>query len=56
MHHCKKMPGVNWDASASKGKDAPCPPMVDGKLNLFNMRYCPYAQRAALVAIAKGAE
>ena len=27
--------------------------MVDGKLRILNMRFCPYAQRAVLVALAK---
>jgi len=30
-----------------------CPPLVDGKLRIYSMRFCPYAQRALLVAAAK---
>ena len=30
-----------------------CPPMDPKKVTLINMRLCPYAQRAALVLIAK---
>jgi len=36
------------------GKGSECPPLKDGKLRIYNMRFCPYAQRAVLVALAKG--
>jgi glutathione S-transferase len=33
---------------------SPYPPLKDGKLRFYNMRFCPYAQRSLLVAFAKG--
>jgi hypothetical protein len=38
-----------------KGNDL-CPKLDDDKLTMFIMRFCPYAQRGVLVAIAKGIE
>ncbi|ODN04195.1 Pyrimidodiazepine synthase [Orchesella cincta] len=35
-------------------KGSVCPPLQDGKLRLYNMKYCPFAQRALLIAEAKG--
>ncbi|CAL8102293.1 unnamed protein product [Orchesella dallaii] len=35
-------------------KGSVCPPLQDGKLRLYNMKFCPFAQRALLVAEAKG--
>ena len=31
----------------------PCPKIDQNKLTLFNMRYCPYAQRTVLLLDAK---
>jgi len=33
--------------------DAPCPPLVPDSLRMYNMRYCPYAQRVLLALIHK---
>jgi len=30
------------------------PPLQDGKLRIYSMRHCPFAQRVLLVAEAKG--
>jgi hypothetical protein len=35
------------------GQSSDCPPITNNKVTLFNMRYCPYAQRAVLVLDAK---
>jgi len=35
------------------GPGTECPPLADGKVRIYNMRFCPYAQRAILVAEAK---
>jgi len=34
--------------------EAPCPPLVPGSLRMYNMRYCPYAQRVLLALLHKG--
>ncbi|XP_021964953.1 pyrimidodiazepine synthase [Folsomia candida] len=34
-------------------KGSQCPPPPVDKLRIYNMRFCPYAQRSVLVAIAK---
>ncbi len=35
---------------------APEPELNPDKITIFNMRFCPYAERAMLVALAKGIE
>nr|XP_006820907.1 PREDICTED: glutathione S-transferase omega-1-like [Saccoglossus kowalevskii] len=32
----------------------PLPPLKDGTIRLYSMRYCPYAQRSRLALLAKG--
>ncbi|XP_075072290.1 glutathione S-transferase omega-1-like [Mixophyes fleayi] len=39
--------------SLGKGSDAPGP-VPEGIIRLYSMRFCPYAQRARLVLLAKG--
>ncbi|XP_053548400.1 glutathione S-transferase omega-1 [Bombina bombina] len=41
------------EKSLRKGSPAPGP-VPDGSIRLYNMRFCPYAQRARLVLVAKG--
>ncbi|CAH2322426.1 glutathione S-transferase omega-1-like [Pelobates cultripes] len=39
----------------SLGKGSPAPgPVPEGSVRLYSMRFCPYAQRARLVLLAKG--
>jgi len=33
--------------------EAPCPALVEGSLRVYNMRYCPYAERALLALVHK---
>ncbi|CAL8123723.1 unnamed protein product [Orchesella dallaii] len=35
---------------------SPCPPLQDGKVRIYAMRFCPYAQRALLTSAAKNVE
>ncbi|CAI9605493.1 unnamed protein product [Staurois parvus] len=41
------------ERSLAKGSAAPCP-VPQGLIRLYSMRFCPFAQRARLVLIAKG--
>ena len=47
------MSGIN---SKHLAKGSTCPQLNPDKITIFNMRYCPYAQRAILVALAKNLE
>jgi len=45
---------INEMNSKHLSAGSPYPPLKDGKLRFYNMRFCPYAQRSLLVAYAKG--
>jgi len=40
-------------SSKHLGSGTTCPPLEEGKLRIYSMRFCPFAQRAILVALAK---
>lgn len=50
LHSIDTMSGIN--SKHLKAGD-PQPKTSSGRLTLFNMRFCPYAQRAMLVALKK---
>lgn len=37
----------------AKGDGSSCPPLVPGSLRVYNMKYCPYAQRSLLTLALK---